>query len=209
MTELEKMKKGMIYDPLDPYLAKSRVRAHILCQKYNLTYETKVKRRKRLLAKLLPNQSEGLTLQGPIFFDYGFNVVFGKNFYANFNLTVLDTAMVYIGDNVYCGPNVCIVTPLHPLLPNERNQYINDKGITTDLEYAKPITIGNDCWIASDVVICAGVTIGSGCVIGAGSVVCKDIPDNSLAAGNPCKVIRKITEADSIYLKEELFKGEN
>ena len=85
--------------------------------------------------------------------------------------------------------------------------FINDKGVATDLEYAKPITIGNNCWLASNVVVCGGVTIGDGCVIGAGSVVTKDIPAGSFAAGNPCRVIRKITEQDSIYLKKELFEG--
>ena len=208
MTELEKMQKGMIYEPTDPYLVKIRSNCHILCQKYNLLYETNVKKRKKILDKLLPNQSEGLMLQGPIYFDYGINTILGKNFYANFNFTVLDCAMVNIGDNVFCGPNVSIMTPIHPFIPSERNLFLNDKGVMTDFEYAKPITIGNNCWLCSNVVVCGGVTIGDGCVIGAGSVVTRDIPANSFAAGNPCKVIRTITEEDSIYLKKELFEGE-
>ena len=97
------------------------------------------------------------------------------------------------------------MTPMHPYLPEERNLYVNDKGIITDKEYAKPIVIEGETWIASNVIICGGVTIGTGCVIGAGSVVTRDIPANSLAAGNPCRVIREITKEDSIYLKKELF----
>lgn len=206
MTELEKMQKGMIYEPTDPYLVKIRSNAHILSQKYNKIKETNVKKRNKIIDKLLPNKQEGLMLQGPIYFDYGVNTIFGKNFYANFNFTVLDCALVTIGDNVFVGPNVSIMTPIHPFIPKERNMFINDKGVCTDLEYAKPIIIGDNCWIASNVTICGGVNIGSGCVIGAGSVVTRDIEPNSLAAGNPCRVIRKITEEDSIYLKKELFE---
>ena len=208
MTELEKMQKGMIYDPCEPTLKKQRSRAHILCQKYNNIKETNSKKRTKVINQLLPNKDSGLYLQGPIYFDYGINTFFGKNFYANFNFTVLDCALVSIGDNVFVGPNVSIMTPMHPYLPTERNLYINKYGIETDKEYAKSIKIGNNCWIASDVVICGGVTIGDGCVIGAGSVVTRDIPSGVLAAGNPCRVIRKITEEDSIYLKKELFEGE-
>ena len=206
MTELEKMQKGMIYDPIEPYLVKIRSAAHILSQKYNKIPETNSKKRNKIIEKLLPNRKGAAMLQGPIYFDYGINTILGENFYANFNFTVLDCALVTIGDNVFVGPNVSIMTPIHPFIPNERNMFINDKGVATDLEYAKPINIGNDCWIASNVCICGGVTIGDGCVIGAGSVVTKDIPANSFAAGNPCRVIRQITEADSIYLKKDLFE---
>lgn len=206
MTELEKMQKGMIYEPTENQLVKIRTKAHILSQKYNKIPETNNRKRKQIIDKLLPNKKPGLMLQGPIYFDYGINTIFGENFYANFNFTVLDCALVTIGNNVFVGPNVSIMTPIHPFIPQERNMFINDKGIATDIEYAKPIEIGSDCWIASNVVICGGVKIGDGCVIGAGSVVTKDIPANSFAAGNPCKVIRKITEADSVYLKKELFE---
>lgn len=206
MTELEKMQKGMIYEPTEPYLVKIRSRAHILSQKYNKMPETNIKKREKIINELLPNKKKGTMLQGPIYFDYGINTIVGENFYANFNFTVLDCALVTIGDNVFVGPNVSIMTPIHPFIPSERNMFINDKGVATDLEYAKPINIGSNCWIASNVCICGGVTIGDGCVIGAGSVVTKDIPANSFAAGNPCRVIRKITEKDSIYLKKDLFE---
>lgn len=101
-----------------------------------------------------------------------------------------------IGDNVFIGPNVSLLTPIHPLRWQDRNPYVKPDGTLTDKEYAKPITIGSNCWIAGNVTVCGGVTIGDGCVIGAGSVVTRDIPPNSLAVGVPCRVIRDITESD-------------
>ena len=204
MTEKEKMIEGLIYDPNEAELLKMRKTAHKLCNKYNKLDEDNP-RRQKILSKLLPH-GNGVYLQGPIYFDYGHFTTFGKNCYANFNLTVLDCCPVTIGDNVFIGSGVSIVTPVHPLLPAERNMYLNDEGAMTDKEYARPIVIGSNCWIASNVTVCGGVTIGEGCVIGAGSVVTRDIPDGVFAAGNPCRVIRKITEADSIYLKKNLWE---
>lgn len=204
MTEYEKMLKGKIYDPSDLEIFNLRTKAHKLCNKYNLTNDDDIAIREEILKELIPNNN-GVYLQGPIFFDYGVNTSFGSNCYVNFNFTILDICPIKIGNNVFFGPNVSIVTPVHPLLPQERMMYKNDKGIVTDKEYAKPITIEDNCWIASNVVICGGVTIGTNTVIGAGSVVIKDIPSGVLAAGNPCKVIRKLTPQDSIYLKKELF----
>ena len=204
MTEKEKMLAGMIYDPADDELQRMRTCAHKLCNAYNKLEETS-KKRQSILAKLLPH-GNGAYLQGPIYFDYGHFTTFGKNCYANFNLTILDCCPVKIGDNVFIGTGVSIVTPVHPLLPTERNMYVNDKGVMTDKEYAKPITIGSNCWIASNVTVCGGVTIGEGCVIGAGSVVTRDIPAGTFAVGNPCRVIRKLTESDSIVLKKNLWE---
>lgn len=204
MTEQEKMLNGMIYDPNDKELATMRKYAHKLCSRYNRLDEDDEKRAE-ILDMLVP-QHNGVYLQGPIFFDYGEFISFGKNCYANFNFTVLDCAPVTIGDDVYFGPNVSIVPPMHPFLPQERNQYQREDGVMTDREYAKPVTIGSNCWIASNVVICGGVTVGEGSVIGAGSVVTKDIPSGVLAAGNPCRVIRQITEQDSVYLKKQLWE---
>ena len=134
--------------------------------------------------------------QAPVYFDYGCNTYFGKFSGTNFNFTCLDVCPVHIGDNVMIGPNVTLATPMHPLLPEERNVRQREDGSYYNLEYAKPITIENDCWLASNVVVCGGVTIGEGSVIGAGSVVTRSIPPHSLAAGNPCRVIRQLTEAD-------------
>ena len=205
MTEQEKMIHGKIYDSSDSLLAMQRKAAHKLCLDYNNLYEDKEQERNEILDKLVPNKGKNLYLQGPIQFDYGIYTTFGNNCYANFHLTVLDCAPVTIGDNVFFGPNCSLMTPVHPYLANERNLRVKEDGTLYDLEYAKPIKIGNDCWIASNVTVCGGVTIGDGCVIGAGSVVTKDIPAGVLAAGNPCRVIRPITEEDSIELKENLF----
>lgn len=206
MTENEKMRAGKIYDPFGDDMVKRRTRAHELCTKYNQTSEGDEALRKEILDELLPHRAEGVYLQGPIFFDFGSNTTFGERSYANFNLTVLDICPVTIGHDVFMGPGVSLLTPLHPFCPEDRNPYFDKKkGRVTEREYGAPITIGNNCWIAGNVTICAGVTIGDGCVIGAGSVVTRSIPKNSLAAGTPCRVLREITEADRLKNHPELF----
>ena len=211
MTEREKMLSGQLYDPNDEELIGLRVKAHRLSRDYNLTLETEEEKRRAILSELLPNRGEGSYIQGPVQIDYGCFTSIGKNSYANFNLTILDTCPVRIGDNVFMGPNVCILTAIHPLRWQERNLYRREDGVLTDQEYGKPITIENNCWIAGNVTICGGVTIGEGCVIGAGSVVTRDIPSNSLAVGNPCRVIREISEndrmsADMVYFTDKQEK---
>ena len=205
MTEKEKMISGKLYDPSDKELEALRLQAHRLSKDYNDTYEDEEEKREEILSKLIPNRSYGVYIQGPIQFDYGVFTTLGKNFYANFNLTVLDVCPVTIGDNVLIGPNCSIMTPVHPFRYQDRNIRQREDGSLYDYEYAKPITIKENCWLAANVTVCGGVTINEGCVIGAGSVVTRDIPPNSLAAGNPCKVIRQITEDDAIELKKELF----
>ena len=204
MSEKEKMLAGKIYDPTDEELTMLRTKAHRLSQHYNTLFEDD-DLRNTIIDELIPSKGEGLYLQGPIYFDYGIFTSFGKNCYANFNFTVLDVCPVNIGSNVFFGPNCSLMTPMHPLRWQERNIKFKDDKTAYDDEYAKPISIGDNCWIAANVVITGGVTIGEGCVIGAGSVVTKDIPANSLAAGNPCKLIREINEKDSIKYKKELF----
>lgn len=198
MTEKEKMLAGLIYDPTDSELVALRQAAHRLSQDYNTTYETDAEKRAEIMNALVPDRGENVYLQGPIQFDYGIFTKMGKNCYANFNFTCLDCCPVTIGDNVFFGPNVSILTPIHPLRWQDRNPYPKPDGSMTDKEYAKPITIGDNCWIGGNVVICGGVTIGQGCVIGAGSVVTRDIPDGVLAAGVPCRPIREITDEDSL-----------
>ena len=198
MTEKEKMLNGELYDPSDSELLGLRVKAHRLCKDYNDTYETDEDRRTAILDELVPEHGTGVFLQGPIQFDYGRFTSIGDNVYANFKFTCLDFCPVKIGSNVFFGPNVSLLTPVHPLRWQERNMFRKPDGNMTDLEYAKPIVIEDNCWLAGDVTVCGGVTIGEGSVIGAGSVVTRDIPAGVLAAGVPCKVIRPITDEDKL-----------
>ena len=204
MQEKEKMLAGLIYDPADQELTELRQKAHRLSKEYNDRLETD-EERVRLLDELLPNKGMNVYLQGPVQFDYGCFTTIGDNSYANFNFTCLDCCPVKIGSNVFMGPNVSLLTPVHPLRYQDRNIYERKDGVNTDKEYAKPITIGDNCWIAGNVTVCGGVTIGNGSVIGAGSVVTHNIPDGVFAAGVPCKVIREITEADSLENHPEWF----
>ena len=196
MTEKEKMLAGELYDPVDGELTVLRQRAHVLCKAFNDTDETQAAQREAILAQLLPLRGRNVNLNAPMQFDYGCFTSFGDNSYANFNLTCLDCAPVRIGANVFIGPNVSLLTPVHPMRWQERNQFRREDGVMTDLEYARPITIEDNCWLAGNVTVCGGVTIGSGSVIGAGSVVTRDVPPGVFAAGNPCRVIRAITEKD-------------
>lgn len=192
------MLAGKPYHPGTKELDEISHLAHRLCRDYNVLADTDKEERNAIIDRLFPDHKEGVYLQGPINIDYGRFTTLGKNFYANFNLTILDTCPVKIGDNVMCGPNVSILTPLHPLLPSQRNSRVLEDGSFGDYEYGAPITIGDNCWLAGNVTICPGVTIGKGCVIGAGSVVTRSIPDNSLVVGVPGRVIRKITEQDRL-----------
>ncbi|MDD6881270.1 MAG: sugar O-acetyltransferase [Firmicutes bacterium] len=149
------------------------------------------------LKKCFGKATENMVLTPPVYFDHGDRVFFGEHFYANTGLTILDENNVIFGDNVFLAPHVSIYTAGHPIDADTRN---------TEVEYAKPVTIGSDVWIGGNVVINPGVTIGSDVVIGSGSVVTKDIPAHVIAAGNPCKVIREITEEERNYWKEEFRK---
>lgn len=152
------------------------------------------------LVKELLGKSDGAFINPPFYCDYGFNIETGKNFFANYNCTILDVAKVTIGDNCQLAPNVAIYTAGHPVHPQTRN---------TAYEYGISVTIGDNVWIGGNTVICPGVHIGSNTVIGAGSVVTRDIPDWCIAAGNPCKVIRNITADDKkLYYKDREFDEE-
>ena len=186
------MINGELYDSSDSFLVELRSKCHRLCQKYNASLDSDKELREAILKEMGVKLGKNVYLQGPIYFDYGINITIGDNSYANFNFTILDTCQVTIGKNVFIGPGVSVLTPLHPLRYKERNMFVNKDGSIHDQEYGAPIEIKDNCWIASNVSILPGVTIGEGCVIGAGSVVTHDIPDNSLAVGNPCKVIKQI-----------------
>ncbi len=205
MKEEEKIKAGLLFSPADPELKAIKLKTHNLNVDYNSTHEDEMEKRAAILSKIIGELGEGGFIQGPIAFHYGKHTKIGKNFFGNFNLTVQDDAEVTIGDNCNFGPNVTIVTPVHPMLPNERREMLTASGEKKHLCYAKPVHIGNDCWFGASVTVCPGVTIGDNCVIGAGSVVTRDIPSNSFAAGVPCKVIREITEKDSMNYKPEIL----
>lgn len=184
MTEKDKMLAGMIYDANnDPTLIADRLECKELCRDYNDLRPRETEARDVLLRKILGNAGGQLLIEQPFHCDYGYNIHIGNNFYANFNLVILDEAPVKFGDNVFIAPNCGFYTAGHPIDAVERN-----KG----LEYARPITVGDHVWIGAGVTVLPGVAIGDNCVIGAGSVVVKDIPPYSLAVGNPCKVIKTI-----------------
>jgi maltose O-acetyltransferase len=184
-TEKEKMLAGALYDALDAQLSEERLKARLLIKALNDSREDEVEKRNGIIKELIPHAGEGLWLQPPFYCDYGYNMKLGEKVFFNFNCVVLDVAPVTIGSRTLFGPNVQIYTATHPMNYKER---------ASGLEFAKPITIGEDVWVGGSAVICPGVSIGDRCVIGAGSVVTKDIPADVFAAGNPCKVIRSLKE---------------
>lgn len=184
MTEKEKAKAGILYDAnYDPELLAERAACKELCFLYNNTRPSQTEERTTLLRRLFGKTGDTFCIEPPFQCDYGYNIEIGENFYMNVNCVILDGAKVTFGDNVFIAPGCGFYTAGHPLDVEQRN-----KG----LEYARPITVGNNVWIGAQACLLPGVTIGDNCVIGAGSVVTKDIPANSVAAGNPCRVIRKL-----------------
>ena len=205
MSPEEKIRAGVLFCPGEPELVAIKRKTHNLNVDYNQTHEDEVEKRAAILSEIIGEMGEGVRIQGPIAFHYGKHTKIGKNFFANFNFTVQDDGEVTIGDDCNFGTNVTIVTPVHPMVASERRLMRTGAGEEKRLCYAKPVHIGNDCWFGANVTVCPGVTIGDGCVIGAGSVVTRDIPANSFAAGVPCRVIREITEADSMVHMPEVL----
>lgn len=205
MSPEEKIRAGVLFCPGEPELVAIKRKTHNLNVDYNQTHEDEVEKRAAILSEIIGEMEEGVRIQGPIAFHYGKHTKIGKNFFANFNFTVQDDGEVTIGNDCNFGPNVTIVTPVHPMVASERRLMRTGAGEEKRLCYAKPVHIGNDCWFGANVTVCPGVTIGDGCVIGAGSVVTRDIPANSFAAGVPCRVIREITEADSMVHMPEVL----
>lgn len=183
MTEREKMLSGERYDPTHPDLVQAILANQEAVQAYNMLPASQLEERTRQIKKILGSSGESVIINAPFYCDYGSNIHVGERFFANYHLTVLDTGRVTIGDDCFIGPNVSIYTACHPLEAEDRN---------TLQEWAEPVTIGDSVWIGGSVTITPGVTIGSRSVIGAGSVVVKDIPADSVAVGNPCRVIRRL-----------------
>ena len=182
-TEKEKMLSGELYTATDTELTQERINSRLLLKVLNDSREDELEKRAEILTNLLPRKGNNVLIQPPFYCDYGTNMIIGDDVYFNFNCVVLDVMPVTIGARTLIGPNVQIYTATHP---------INYKERASGLEFAKPIHIGEDVWLGGSTVICPGITIGNRTVIGAGSVVTKNIPDDVFAAGNPCKVIRKL-----------------
>lgn len=189
MTEKEKMLAGRPYLAKDEELSRERSRAREILYSFNTLPPDKNFQRGELLHSLFGGMGNDAYLEPPFRCDYGYNIFLGDGFYANYNLTVLDCAKVVIGNHVFIGPNVSLLTAGHPLDPQLRN---------SGLEFARPITIGDNVWLGAGAIVNPGVKIGRNTVVGSGSVVTKDLPCNVIAAGNPCRVLRAITPEDSV-----------
>lgn len=183
MTNYEKMISGQKYSLKDDELRGKLNYAKATAHEYNNLHPSDIEGREALIRRFIGKIGKRFLIEQPFFADYGCNTTIGEDFFSNYNLVIMDSAPITIGDHVFIGPNVGLYTPCHPLDPEERNNAI---------EWAEPITIGNNVWIGGGVTVCPGVTIGDNCVIGAGSVVVKDIPANSVAVGNPAHVVKTI-----------------
>lgn len=187
MTERERMLSGRLYFAGAPELAQARLQAKRLCHAYNTAPPEDQDRRERILRQLLGQVGRNCWIEPTFRCDYGVNISIGDRFYANYDCIFLDVAPITIGRCVYMAPRVCLYTAGHPTVPQVRN---------LDLEYGRPITIGDDVWIGGNAVVLPGVTIGSGSVVAAGAVVTRDVPPGVIAGGNPCRVLRPLTDAD-------------
>lgn len=188
MTEWEKGQAGYLYDAnYEPEIIAMREKCADLCWEFNMCKPSDQQTQQRLIREIIGNVKGSIVVTAPFYCDYGVNISVGENFYTNHNVTILDGAKVTFGDNVFIAPDCVFSTAGHPLDAEQRNR---------GLEIALPITIGDNVWIGTHVSVLPGVTIGSNTVIGAGSVVNRDIPDGVIAVGNPCRVLRSITEED-------------
>lgn len=197
MNQKERMLKELSYKAWLDGLTEERNENKKKIYRYNQLPPEEEEEQNRMIRNIIGECGESILIEQPFHCDYGYNIQVGNNFYSNYNLTILDVAKVVIGENVMIAPNVSIYTAGHPVHPDSRN---------SGYEYGIGVTIGDNVWIGGSVVINPGVHIGNNAVIGSGSVVIKDIPDNAIAAGNPCKVIRYITEEDrKYYYKKRMF----
>jgi acetyltransferase-like isoleucine patch superfamily enzyme len=197
MNQKERMLAGLPYKAWMDGLSQERLENKKKIFAFNHLEPDKIEEKEKLLKEILGKTGKYVNIEAPFHCDYGYNIEVGENFFANYNFTVLDVGKVRIGANAQIAPNVSIYTAGHPIHPDSRN---------SGYEYGISITIGDNVWIGGNACIMPGVTIGNNVVIGAGSVVTKDVPDNVIAAGNPCKIIRTITEEDrDFYYRDHRF----
>ncbi len=189
MTEKEKMLAGQVYDGTDPELARELYENKDRVQRYNMIRSSDLAAKDEMIRSILGKAGKNICVNQPFYCDYGYNIEVGDGFFSNFNLTILDEVKVTIGNDVFIGPNVSIYTACHSTDPVERN---------TRREWAEGVTIGDNVWIGGSVTILPNVHIGDNVTIGAGSVVVKDIPSDSIAVGNPCRVVKKIKNKNGI-----------
>ena len=206
-SEEKRIADGLLFCPGDPELKAIKRKAHNLSVDFNTIHEDETEKRNEIMQEMFREFGEGSFMQGPIFIHYGKHTTIGKYCFFNFRTTIQDDAAVTIGDHCDFGPGLTIVTPLHPMIAEERIELCAPDGNKKRACYAKPVVLGSNCWFGANVTVCPGVTIGEGCVIGAGSVVTRDIPARSFAAGVPCRVIREITEMDSVKQMPERLGG--
>ncbi len=200
MTIQEKMHSGALYLPMDEALFQEQLDWLDRLWDFNATRPSQLAERETLLRELFAEIGEGCYIEPPLHANWGGrHVHFGRNIYANFNLTLVDDTHIYVGDNTMFGPNVVVATAGHPLLPELREQ---------GFQYNAPVHIGRNCWIGAGAILLPGVTVGDNAVIGAGSIVTKDVPASVLAVGNPCRVLREIGEHDrAYYFKDRRIDG--
>lgn len=200
MTIQEKMHSGALYLPMDEALFQEQLDWLDRLWDFNATRPSQLAERETLLRELFAEIGEGCYIEPPLQANWGGrHVHFGRNIYANFNLTLVDDTHIYVGDNTMFGPNVVVATAGHPLLPELREQ---------GFQYNAPVHIGRNCWIGAGAILLPGVTVGDNAVIGAGSIVTRDVPANVLAVGNPCRVLREIGEHDrAYYFKDRRIDG--
>lgn len=197
MNQKERMLKELPYKAWKDGLQEERIAAKIKVHEYNSCRPDKIEERIKMIKNLIGKTGDEIYIEQPFYCDYGSNIEIGENFYSNHNCIILDVGKVTIGNNVMFAPNVAVYTAGHPIHPDSRN---------SGYEYGIPVTIGDNVWVGGNVIINPGVNIGNNVVIGSGSVVTKDIPDNVIAAGNPCRIIREITEEDrKYYYKDREF----
>lgn len=188
MTEKEKCQLGLLYDAnYDEELLRERAECKDLCYEYNQLRPSQMEERNRLLRRLLGKTGNNFLIEQPFYCDYGYNIEIGEDFYMNVNCVLLDGAPIHFGKHVFIAPNCGFYTAGHPLDAPQRNR---------GLEYAYPITIGDNVWIGAGTIVLPGVSIGNNTVVGAGSVVNKSLPDHVLAVGNPCRIVRKLTDEE-------------